>query len=95
MNNAGDRSRWRTPTIIFAVLFLSGIVFFFTSQNKQNEDYFRDTKTERTPVCVGLLCNDDSDCGTKCNCEIPARQTIGKCVEKSPVLKNSEANELP
>lgn len=40
-------------------------------------------RTKRKPLCLGLPCRTQQDCGTKCRCEIQDGQEEGSCVGRS------------
>jgi hypothetical protein len=39
-------------------------------------------RKKELPVCAGLSCYEDSDCGSKCSCERAAGSKLGKCIAK-------------
>lgn len=43
-----------------------------TSNEKSNNN--------KLPACVNLNCYSNSDCGTKCVCELQSNSNLGKCV---------------
>ena len=66
-----------------AVPLLAGL-WLLTDEGGSASQESLEKQGAKTPFCVGLKCNDDSDCGRKCRCELPAGKAIGKCVLKNP-----------
>ena len=38
------------------------------------------SNSNKLPACVNLNCYSNSDCGTKCICELQSNSNLGKCV---------------
>lgn len=87
-----------TVILIAVAVFLAAAVavkYWFSAGVEKSGQQPTQPETRAVPRCVGLACNDDSDCGTKCHCDIPPGETLGKCVEKADKFNDSKAAALP
>jgi hypothetical protein len=87
-----------THTVILiavAVVALVAVKLWLSAGIEKTEQPPTQPEARAVPLCVGLSCNDDSDCGTKCRCEIPPGGALGKCVERSERSNDSKAAHLP
>jgi hypothetical protein len=64
---------WRL--IILAALILLAAAIFFAARQ------YYSRKSDK-PACAGLSCYDDSDCGSKCHCDLQPGAKLGKCVTR-------------